>query len=375
MNFFVLRARTLVVHGLAIAVATCVVACGKDGAAGTSQVTDKKFPGYQQVGSSGDAAQLWFNPTDIARSGSGYVVHTLKTFPDGYARFDVSTNCRETTKRLAGTQYRSDGTAGTDYPGNDAPVSAKSEPGMVELMSTSCGIAMAARAIQGEFNVPAALELLYGPYDAQSKASTWDDASVPSDLPWRDNLQWSPGKPLIVTGVASFGFSEGSQQKKVLVTNAVSDGGGCHACTGLLGVAIFRHEGDAWKIDSSQPYVASMGAMGSVGANFSWAPAGDDKYALIVTDGDMHQGYQTAYTTPFVRGKDGKFAQVVDDADTGATDTEAVDVETSFVKGKDPAHYDVIMRSGKLRGAVRCRSMLCESPGRFPRIFGPANYA
>ncbi|TAM06497.1 MAG: hypothetical protein EPN70_05605 [Paraburkholderia sp.] len=212
---------------------------------------------------------------------------------------------------------------------------------MAELMSTACGVAMASRAIQGEFNVPAALELLYGPYDAQLKAATWDDASVPSDLPWRDNLMWTPGKPLAVTGVASFVFSEGGQQKKVLVTNAVPDGGGCHACTGLLGVAIFKQEGNAWKLDSSQPYVASMGAMGSVGGDFDWTPAGDDKYALVVTGGDMHQGYQTAYTTVFVRGKDGKFVQVVDDADTGASDTETVDVKTNFVKGKDPAHYDI----------------------------------
>ena len=341
MNHRVAWNRRLALYGVAIAAATCVVACGKDGGAGGSKVAEAKFPGYQQVGSSGDAAQLWFNPSDISRNGSSYVVHTLKTFPDGYARFDVATNCRDVTKRLAGTQYRSDGTADKDYPGNDTAVSAKSEPGMAELMSTACGVAMASRAIQGEFNVPAALELLYGPYDAQAKAATWGDASVPLDLPWRDNLQWSAGKPLLVTGVASFGFSEGGQEKKVLVTNAVPEDGGCHACTGLLGIAVFRKDGSAWKIDSSQPYVASMGVMGSVGTAFDWTPAGDDKYALIVTGGDSQQSYQTAYTTAFVRGKDGKFVQVVDDADTGASDTEAVDVRTSFVKGKDPAHYDI----------------------------------
>ncbi|WP_156125892.1 lysozyme inhibitor LprI family protein [Paraburkholderia kururiensis] len=327
--------------GFAVAVAMSVVACGKNDGATTTAVADKKFPGYQQVGNSGDAAQLWFNPTDITRNGSSYVVHTLKAFPEGYARFDVLTNCRDATKRLGGTQYRADGTADKDYPGNDEAVSAKSEPGMAELMTTACGVAMASRSIQGEFNVPAALELLYGPYDAQSKTASWSDAAVPSDLPWRENLQLSGGKPLAVTGMATFVLSEGGQEKKILVTNAVPVDGGCHACTGLLGVAIFKKDGNAWKIDSNQPYVASMGAMGSVGSRFEWAPAGDDKYALIVSGGDMHQGYQTAYTTAFVRGKDGKFVSIVDDGDTGASDTESVDVKTSFVKGKDPAHYDI----------------------------------
>lgn len=328
-------------HGLAVAVAMSVVACGKNDGATATPVADKKFPGYQQVGNSGDAAQLWFNPTDITRNGSSYVVHTLKAFPEGYARFDVVTNCRDATKRLGGTQYRADGTADKDYPGNDEVVSAKSEPGMAELMTTACGVAMASRSIRGEFNVPAALELLYGPYDAQSKTASWSDAAVPSDLPWRENLQLSQGRPLAVTGMATFALSEGGQEKKILVTNAVPVDGGCHACTGLLGVAIFKKDGNAWKIDSNQPYVASMGAMGSVGNRFEWTPAGDDKYALIVSGGDMHQGYQTAYTTAFVRGKDGNFVSIVDDGDTGASDTESVDVKTSFVKGKDPAHYDI----------------------------------
>ncbi len=328
-------------HGVAVAIAMSLVACGKDNGASTSQVADKRFPGYQQVGTSGDAAQLWFNPSNIARNGSSYVVHTLKTFPDGYAGFDVVTNCRDATKRLGGTQYRADGTADKDYPGNDEAVSAKSEPGMAELMSTACGVAMASRSIQGEFNIPAALELLYGPYDAQSKTATWSDAAVPSELPWRENLQLSDGKPLAVTGMATFVLSEGGQEKKVLVTNAVPADGGCHACTGLLGVAIFRKDGNSWKIDSNQPYVASMGTMGTVGNKFEWAPSGDGKYALIVSGGDMHQGYQTAYMTAFVRGKDGKFVSIVDDGDTGASDTESLDVKTSFVKGKDPAHYDV----------------------------------
>jgi hypothetical protein len=164
---------------------------------------------------------------------------------------------------------------------------------------------------------------------------------MPSDLPWRDNLQLSDGKPLAVTGMATFVLSEGGQEKKVLVTNAVPVDGGCHACTGLLGISIFRKDGNAWKIDSNQPYVASMGTMGSVGSTFEWTAAGDNRYALVVIGGDMNQGYQTASTTAFIRGSDGNFVKIVDDADTGASDTETVDVKTSFVKGKDPAHYDI----------------------------------
>ncbi|MBU9192994.1 hypothetical protein KTD33_00415 [Burkholderia gladioli] len=324
-----------------LAAVLAVTGCGKDEGKPAAGATSSQFPGYQQVGASGDAAQLWFNPADITRSGSWYVVHALKSFPNGYARFDVTTNCRETTKRMAGTQYRDDGTAEKDYPGNDSSVLAKSEPGMGELMQTACGVAMASRAITGEFNAPAALELLYGPYTQATATARWDDASVPADLPWRDNLSLTAGGALDVKSVATFTFAEGGKSKKVLVTSATPQGGGCHACTGLLGVAVFVQDGGKWKIESNQPYVASMGASGSVGNHFEWMAAGDDTYALVVGGGDMHQGYETASTAAFLRQKDGKFVNIVDDGDTGSSDQQMLSASTTFIKGKDSAHYDV----------------------------------
>lgn len=324
-----------------VAVVLALSGCGKDESKPAAGATSSQYPGYQQVGASGDAAQLWFNPTDIARNGSSYVIHALKAFPHGYARFDISTNCRDATQRMAGTQYREDGTAEKEYPGNDSAVAAKSEPGMGELMQTACGIAMASRAITGEFSAPAALELLYGVYDPASGAARWDDASVPVDLPWRENLGLGNGGVMQVKSMATFSFSEGGKSKTVLVTSAMPEGGGCHACTGLLGVTVFVRDGDKWRIDSSQPYIASMGAFGSAGNHFEWAAAGDDAYALVVGGGDMHQGYETTSTTVFLRQKDGKFVSIIDDGDTGHSDQESLSAQTTFIKGKDPAHYDV----------------------------------
>jgi hypothetical protein len=212
---------------------------------------------------------------------------------------------------------------------------------MSELMGSACSLAMASRAIPGNFNVPAALELLYGPYDENAKTASWQDAVIPADMPWRDNLQAAPGKVLFVSGVASFDFSEDGKPKKALVTSAVPDGGGCHACTGLLGVAVFVKDCDKWKIDSNHPYVASMGASGMVGDSFQWVASGDNSYALVVNGDDGHQGYQTVTTTVFVRAKDGTLRQAIDDGDTGVSDQETLAAQTSFVKGKDSAHYDV----------------------------------
>lgn len=319
-----------------------VTACGKGSSTSAVATSAQQFPGYQQVGQSGDAAQLWFNSSDIKRTEGGYVIHTLKTIPGGYARFDLLTNCRDTTRRLAGTQYRDDGTAVQEYPGNETPVAAKSEPGMSELMSAACTVAMASRAIHGEFSALAALELLYGPYDEQKKAAVWSDAVVPTDLPWAQNLNLSSGESMNVTAMATFDFTEGGKQKKLFVTNAVPENGGCHVCTGLLGVATFVKDGSDWKVESTAPFVASMGAMGLVGNKFDWVAAGDENYALVVTGDDIHQGYETSSTDIFLRGStSGKFDRVITDVDTGASNQETVSADTTFLKGKDPHHYDV----------------------------------
>jgi hypothetical protein len=329
------------------AIFTCllVAACEKDSStSSTSSISTstQQYPGYTQVGQSGDAAQLWFNSDDIKRVDGGYLIHTLKTIPGGYARFDALTNCRDTTRRLAGTQYRSDGTAVQEYPGNEMPVVAKSEPGMSELMTSACTVAMASRAIHGDFSAPAALELLYGPYDEQKKSATWSDVSVPADLPWAQNLNLTSGGSVNVTAMATFDFTEDGKQKKLFVTNAVSEDGGCHACTGLLGVATFVKNGSDWKIESTSPFVASMGAMGLVGDRFDWVAAGDDSFALVVSGDDSHQGYETSSTDIFVRaGTGGKFERVISDYDTGASDQEVVSAQATFLKGKDPHHYDV----------------------------------
>lgn len=333
--------RTAARSAAAILAGLVMAGCGKNSDQPNSGAATKQFPGYQQVGGSGDAAQLWFNPTDISRDGSGYVIHSLKAFPQGYARFDVATNCRDLTRRLPGTQYRADGTAEQEYPGNDAPVPAKSEPGMSELMTAACGVAMASRAVSGDFNAPAALELLYGAYDEGTRTASWQGASVPTDLPWHDNFPIGPGKVVFVKGMATFDLTEAGKQKKVFVTSAVPEGGDCHACTALLGVAVFTKEGNSWKVESNNPYVASMGASGSVGDRFEWSPAGDDTYALIVGGNDIHQGYQTASVTAFIRGKDGAFSTAIDDADTGASDEETLATQTTFLKGKNAVHYDI----------------------------------
>jgi hypothetical protein len=150
---------------------------------------------------------------------------------------------------------------------------------------------------------------------------------------------FQPDKPVRVSSAATFDFSEQGKQKKVLVTNAVPESGGCHACTGLLGIAIFVKDEANWKVESNDPYVASMGASGMIGDRFEWQPAGDDKFALVIGGDDMHGGIATVYTDVFVR-ENGKFSHLLTDGVTGESEEEKLNVATVLLRGKNGAHYD-----------------------------------
>lgn len=200
----------------------------------------------------------------------------------------------------------------------------------------SPGIASAERSITGELNASAALELLYGSYNAETKTATWRNASIPEVS--SGNLELKTGQAMLVSNVATFDFSDHGKQKEVFVTNAIPDGlgGDCHACSALLGITIFVKAGSSWKIESHQPYVASIGMWGSVGDHFMWVRAGDDRYALVIDD----RGHRFISADIFVP-EHGKFSHVISDSATGKSDDERLTVTTRFLPAKDGAHDNV----------------------------------
>ena len=300
----------------------------------------ESYPDFEQASATGDAAQLWFKPADIAFGNGRYLLHALRTLPEGYAIFEVVTDCEGAYLRLAGTQYRSDGTIEHNYPGTGGPVAVNSEPGMSVLLERACAVAAAARSIPGEFNAPAALGLLFGPYDPRAKSALWQDASIPPQL--RKDLSLQAGQAVRVSSAAIFDFSEQGKQKKVLVTNAVADDQDCHACPGALGIAIFVNYGSRWQVESSEPYVALGGENASFGDKFDWVAAGDDLYALVVHRKGMPQGIWTVSADVFLRAQ-GKFTLAISDSAEAEFDSEGLEAAAAFQKSANTGHYDAMI--------------------------------
>ncbi|MGI4984056.1 MAG: hypothetical protein ACRYGL_12150 [Janthinobacterium lividum] len=337
--------------------ALCLTACHDAAAPRAGAASMRPYPGFERVAQDGEAAAWRFDPTHIAQADQQYTIHVIRTLasassassatpatlatPD-YVAFDVVTDCRQGARRLAGTRYRDDGIAGALYPGDTAPQRVDGASAIGQLLARACPLATASVSsaavpaarpavtvapasgaapglIRGPFSSPAALELLYGKYDVNTESAAWLTPAIPATLAARDTLQYTPGDPLIVRSVAAIDFTEGGHAKKLFVTSGMPVSGGCDACTGLLGLAVFVQTDAGWQVESNAPYVASLGTEGAIGKRVAWTGSDTQGFVLVIEENPSATPGSAAPRVAFAR-RDGRFVRVAADA-TGMTAT------------------------------------------------------
>ena len=152
-----------------------------------------------------------------------------------------------------------------------------------------------------------AMVAMFGAYDSVLGGVLWTAAGLTGDPAWRN------GSPLFVRPHAVRRFTEGRRERVLLVTHTLDLDGGrivppgasCHACSVLVGMALFeRKSGDGWRpiaISQGATRAGSWGAMpqAEIVGNFA-APA------LRIDDGYMAQGQMSEWTT-IVRYSKGQF--------------------------------------------------------------------
>jgi hypothetical protein len=132
------------------------------------------------------------------------------------------------------------------------------------------------------FDPQAALTQMYG-------GDTWKDPRLTR------YFQWSKPKGGADVAYVSLGFdapyTEGGHRKHVVVsilTPDPPDQYGCHACTPLIGAAVFTLAGSSWQLESVSLFIEDVAS----GHRFTLVRAGPDRYALQVHQQDDHQGYE-----------------------------------------------------------------------------------
>ena len=161
------------------------------------------------------------------------------------------------------------------------------------------------KVLTGQYSATAAMNALYGNYDAGSKSSL---------LAPKRGAAYEPSWPskVRVKIVTDSSYTDDSVPRHVLVTWArpdeKSDGQyTCHACGVLLGVSVFRQEQGNWKVEASALQLVETGAWGQP-PQVKVQRLGEHTWGLVMQMGDMHQG-ETEQALWVYGPKSGEFAE------------------------------------------------------------------
>lgn len=134
-------------------------------------------------------------------------------------------------------------------------------------------------ALTGELDVKAALAALYG-------GETWADASL------RGYASFADTDRAFVAPLFDAAFVEQGLDKHVVIATLTPrpiDEFGCHACTPLLGGAVFARDGDSWRIEAEGRLIEPGNAWGT---ELSLVRIGAERYGVLHRIDDLGGGIE-----------------------------------------------------------------------------------
>jgi hypothetical protein len=241
----------------------------------------------------------------------------------------------------------------------DGPTSDSTDtiPGIVRTDSTKSETGIR-QYIEGNFTVPAAMEVIFGLYDLNIECSKW--VCKPHEA--KRFASKSAGKGLLHTRAAgTFPIETATGKKMLLLTETLSrekEGWeACHACAPILGAAMFQQIDGDWFIEALQKDLGEMGSWGQLPAN-KLVKIGPDMYGVLFNEGYTAQGITEAGIS-IVGMVDGEFQLLITENTSYSNEgmfadskTEpkafSYDSEISF-QDKEPGkpYYLTILRKGR----------------------------
>ena len=284
----------------------------------SDQPKPDQFPGFVQIGTDKQTSRLFVDLDSVKRDANGSVTFKqLRVLDTGYAIHDAVTNCRDTYKGFAGSQFTKEGVSEANYPADAGFTAFRDQPALSALVNKVCEKADESRVIVGAFDDIKSLELIYGPYRPELKAAYWTNINPPAGF--SQSASDFSGQDGIVKIVFSEEYQEGNNTKHIVFTQTqLADGSNdCHPCGPLLGAITFVRVGDKWRIESDNRYLDVMGVYGAP-PELSWINLGKNTYAISLKMTDMHQGVISAYIGIYTL-KDNGWNQILESLDESET--------------------------------------------------------
>lgn len=214
------------------------------------------------------------------------------------------------------------------------------------------------KVIQGDFSQKKAFELLYGNYSETQKESNWQPTTEEL-AKFAESSGVSGEKEFYVTAVLVSPFKQQGIDKYMVVTTAAPPGHDCHACAPVVGMAIFKKDGNNWALELEQKYVDEIGAYG-VAPEGKLIKIGDDNYGVLLESSDTGQGYTSEGVSLITVVNNKTFKRILTVQTAGDNSGTCGDdlgpcwkfsSKYEFAGGKDRNFYDFKLQSTGTKGA------------------------
>lgn len=201
--------------------------------------------------------------------------------------------------------------------------------------------------IPEDFNLAAAMKLLYGNYDPLAHTSTFRTSRA-----YPHTFFDKPGK-VDARAFLAAGAADSGTTKVFVLTAAVPHGSpefDCHACAPLIGAAVFAKNGAGWAVESSNKEFDVLGNWG--GPPFAeMLRVGPNRSGFELKPGNTNQGETVGSVMILLAWKGGIhaafsaeiFSTETSDCGDGMRECRDKSGELSFVRGENADYDDIVL--------------------------------
>lgn len=201
--------------------------------------------------------------------------------------------------------------------------------------------------LPADFNLAAAMKMLYGNYDPLAHTSTFRMSRG-----YSHTFFDKPGK-VDARAFLAAGAADSGTTKVFVLTAAVPHGSpefDCHACAPLIGAAVFAKNGGGWAVEASNKEVDVIGNWGGP-PSAEMVRVGPDRAGFELKPGNTNQGETVGSVMILVEWKGGirtafsaeTLSTETSDCGDGMGDCRDKSGEISFVRGENADYDDIVL--------------------------------
>ncbi len=182
---------------------------------------------------------------------------------------------------------------GLEYQPTDVPAGSEAADPCLGITVDDGAWTVESRVVGPLMDAPTAMAFLFVHYDPRDKIAPWCPARG-SDA-YRFFYEAYGSVDMLSAIAFSASYSEGGRPHFIVVTQTAPVFDSCHACTVVLGAAVFAQADGVWRLKHFNPAITHAGSYGHAPEDMALEKIGPDLHGVAVTERYMGQG-QTVWS-------------------------------------------------------------------------------